>query len=58
MENIGYLLMSAVVACFAPLAVALTVDFVDAAAEEILGDYIAEVLAGGLSVFTALAVFP
>ncbi|MFE2852705.1 hypothetical protein ACFXJO_16440 [Streptomyces lavendulae] len=58
MENIGYLLMSVMVACFAPLAVALTVDFVDAAAEEILGDYIAELFTAGLSVFTFLAVFP
>ncbi|MFE0774143.1 hypothetical protein [Streptomyces sp. NPDC058861] len=55
MENIGYLLMSVVVAGFSPLAVALTVDFVDTAAEEILDDYIAEVFVGGLSIFTALA---
>ncbi|MFD6465390.1 hypothetical protein [Streptomyces goshikiensis] len=55
MENIGYLLMSVVVAGFSPLAVALTVDFVDTAAEELLGDYIAEVFVGGLVVFTALA---
>ncbi|MFE4309172.1 hypothetical protein ACFRR6_24345 [Streptomyces sp. NPDC056891] len=55
MENIGYLLMSVVVAGFSPLAVALTVDFVDTAAEEILGDYIAEVFVGGLVIFTALA---
>ncbi|WP_327309806.1 hypothetical protein OG730_41725 (plasmid) [Streptomyces sp. NBC_01298] len=55
MENIGYLLMSVVVAGFSPLAVALTVDFVDSAAEEILGDYIAEVFVGGLVIFTALA---
>ncbi|MFE8941146.1 hypothetical protein ACFYNX_27190 [Streptomyces sp. NPDC007872] len=55
MENIGYLLMSVVVAGFSPLAVALIVDFVDTAAEEILGDYIAEVFVGGLVIFTALA---
>ncbi|MFD6329177.1 hypothetical protein ACFWGI_06310 [Streptomyces niveus] len=55
MENIGYLLMSVAVAGFMPLAVAYTVDFVDSAAEEILGDYIAEVFVGGLVIFAALA---
>ncbi|MFC5899294.1 hypothetical protein [Streptomyces zhihengii] len=55
MENVGYLLMSVVVASFSPLVVALTVDFVDSAAEEILGDYVAEVFVGGAAVFTALA---
>ncbi|MEV4872836.1 hypothetical protein [Streptomyces syringium] len=55
MENVGYLLMSVVVAGFMPVAVAYTVDFVDSAAEEILGDYIAEVFVGGLVIFTALA---
>ncbi|MFD4243706.1 hypothetical protein ACFWP3_19225 [Streptomyces sp. NPDC058525] len=55
MENVGYLLMSVVVAGFSPLVVALTVDFVDTAAEEILGDYIAEVFVGGAVIFTALA---
>ncbi|MFJ5635029.1 hypothetical protein ACIQF5_20620 [Streptomyces goshikiensis] len=55
MENIGYLLMSVVVAGFSPLAVALTVDFVDTAAEELLGDYIAEVFVGGLVIFPVLA---
>lgn len=55
MENVGYLLMSVVVAGFMPAAVATTVDFVDSAAEAILGDYIAEVFVGGLVIFTALA---
>ncbi|MFF8618641.1 hypothetical protein [Streptomyces sp. NPDC015350] len=54
MENVGYLLMSVGVAAFMPLAVAYTVDFVDSAAETILGDYIAETAVGGLAVFTAL----
>ncbi|MFF7115493.1 hypothetical protein ACFY91_24725 [Streptomyces albogriseolus] len=55
MENVGYLLMSVAVAAFMPLAVAHTVDFIDSAAEAILGDYIAEVFVGGLVIFTALA---
>lgn len=55
MENVGYLLMSVVVAGFSPLVVALTVDFVDTAAEEILYDYIAELFIGGAVIFTALA---
>ncbi|MFI1700403.1 hypothetical protein ACH419_31100 [Streptomyces bobili] len=55
MENVGYLLMSVTVAGFMPLIVAYTVDFVDSAAEAILGDYIAEVFVGGLAIFTALA---
>ncbi|MFD8897593.1 hypothetical protein [Streptomyces ardesiacus] len=55
MENVGYLLMSVVVAGFMPAAVATTVDFIDSAAEAILGDYIAEVFVGGLVIFTALA---
>ncbi|KNE83403.1 hypothetical protein ADZ36_05950 [Streptomyces fradiae] len=56
MENIGYLLMSVAVAGFMPAAVAYTVDFVDAAAWAIFGDYIAEVFAGGLSVFAFLGL--
>ncbi|MFE7777688.1 hypothetical protein ACFU5O_28070 [Streptomyces sp. NPDC057445] len=55
MENVGYLVMSVAVAGFAPLAVAYTVDFIDTAAWAVLGDYIGEVIAGGLAVFTALA---
>ncbi|MCQ1577214.1 hypothetical protein [Streptomyces parvus] len=55
MENVGYLLMSVVVAGFMPAVVATTVDFIDSAAEAILGDYIAEVFVGGLVIFTALA---
>ncbi|MCX4826881.1 hypothetical protein OG883_45425 [Streptomyces sp. NBC_01142] len=55
MENVGYLLMSVVVAGFMPAAVATTVDFIDSAAEAILGDYIAEVFVGGMVIFTALA---
>lgn len=55
MENVGYLLMSVVVAGFMPVAVATTVDFIDSAAEAILGDYIAEVFVGGMVIFTALA---
>ncbi|MFI6283012.1 hypothetical protein [Streptomyces sp. NPDC050988] len=55
MENVGYLLMSVAVAAFMPVAVAYTVDFIDSAAEAILGDYIAEVFVGGLVIFTALA---
>ncbi|MGY3056161.1 putative membrane protein YgcG [Streptomyces sp. TE3672] len=55
MENVGYLLMSVVVAGFMPAAVATTVDFIDSAAEEILGDYIAELFIGGMVIFGALA---
>ncbi|MGC5264081.1 hypothetical protein ACPXCO_23985 [Streptomyces cyaneofuscatus] len=55
MENVGYLLMSVVVAGFMPAAVATTVDFIDSAAEAILGDYIAEVFVGGMVIFGALA---
>ncbi|MET7489837.1 hypothetical protein [Streptomyces sp. NPDC005538] len=55
MENIGYLLMSVAVAGFMPVTVAYTVDFIDTAAWAILGDYIAEVFAGGAVIFTALA---
>ncbi|MET8816159.1 hypothetical protein ABZW47_29685 [Streptomyces sp. NPDC004549] len=55
MENVGYLLMSVVVAGFMPAAVATIVDFIDSAAEAILGDYIAEVFVGGMVIFTALA---
>ncbi|MFF1678366.1 hypothetical protein ACFVYG_20295 [Streptomyces sp. NPDC058256] len=55
MENVGYLLLSVAVAGFMPVAVAYTVDFVDSAAEAILGDYIAEVFSGGLAIFAALA---
>ena len=55
MEDVSYLLMSVAVAGFAPVAVAYTVDFVDSAAKEILGDYIAEVFVGGLAIFTCLA---
>ncbi|MFI5864602.1 hypothetical protein [Streptomyces sp. NPDC051546] len=55
MENVGYLLMSVVVAGFMPALVMTTVDFIDSAAEAILGDYIAEVFVGGLVIFTALA---
>ncbi|MFI9772758.1 hypothetical protein ACIHJG_38860 [Streptomyces sp. NPDC052415] len=55
MENVGYLLMSVVVAGFMPAVVATTVDFIDSAAETMLGDYIAEVFVGGLVIFTALA---
>lgn len=55
MENVGYLLMAVVVAGFMPVTVAYTVDFVDSAAEAILGDYIAEVFVGGLVIFGALA---
>ncbi|MEU6070538.1 hypothetical protein ABZ864_40390 [Streptomyces sp. NPDC047082] len=55
MENVGYLLMSVVVAGFAPVAVAYTVDFVDSAAEELLHTYLAEVFTGGLIVFSLLA---
>ncbi|OEJ23144.1 hypothetical protein AR457_37970 [Streptomyces agglomeratus] len=55
LENIGYLLMSVAVAGFMPAAVVTTVDFVDSAAEEILGDYIAEVFVGGIAIFAALA---
>ncbi|RNG32191.1 hypothetical protein EEJ42_08170, partial [Streptomyces botrytidirepellens] len=51
MENVGYLLMSVVVAGFMPAAVAYLVDFVDSAAEAILGDYINEVFVGGMVVF-------
>ncbi|MCX4681432.1 hypothetical protein OG413_40250 [Streptomyces sp. NBC_01433] len=55
MENVGYLLMSVVVAGFMPAAVATTVDFIDSAAEAILGDYIAELFVGGMVIFGALA---
>ncbi|MGW3928696.1 hypothetical protein ACWECC_11400 [Streptomyces microflavus] len=55
MENVGYLLMSVVVAGFMPAVVATTVDFIDSAAEAILGDYIAEVFVGGMVIFGALA---
>jgi hypothetical protein len=55
MENVGYLLMSVVVAGFMPVAVATTVDFIDSAAEAILGDYIAELFVGGMIIFGALA---
>ncbi|MGQ4420062.1 hypothetical protein ACN6LA_007844, partial [Streptomyces sp. SAS_269] len=55
MENVGYLLMSVAVAAFMPLAVAYAVGFIDSAAEAILGDYIDEVVVGGLAVFTALS---
>ncbi|MFJ5819389.1 hypothetical protein ACIQGT_36685 [Streptomyces sp. NPDC093108] len=55
MENIGYLLMSVAVAAFMPAAVAYTVDFIDAAAWAILGDYIAEVIATGMTIFGTLA---
>lgn len=54
MENVGYLLMSVAVAAFMPVAVAYTVDFIDSAAWKILGDYMAEVFVGGLTIFTAL----
>ncbi|MEU5242395.1 hypothetical protein ACH4UR_37470 [Streptomyces lydicus] len=56
MENVGYLLMSVVVAGFMPVVVAYTVDFVDSSAEAILGDYISEVFVAGLVVFSALAL--
>ncbi|MFH8257630.1 hypothetical protein [Streptomyces roseolus] len=55
MENVGYLLMSVAVAGFMPAMVMTTVDFIDSAAEAILGDYIAEVFVGGLVIFYALA---
>ncbi|WP_225637440.1 hypothetical protein [Streptomyces solaniscabiei] len=55
LENVGYLLMAVAVAGFMPAAVAYTVDFVDTAAEAILGDYIAEVFVSGVVVFSALA---
>ncbi|MGW3387334.1 hypothetical protein [Streptomyces cinereoruber] len=54
-ENVGYLLMSVAVAGFMPAMVMTTVDFIDSAAEAILGDYIAEVFVGGLVIFVALA---
>ncbi|MGZ2358457.1 hypothetical protein LRE75_17425 [Streptomyces sp. 372A] len=54
MENVGYLLMSVVVAGFMPAMVMITVDFIDSAADEILGDYIAEVFVTGLAIFTVL----
>ncbi|MFD5079646.1 hypothetical protein [Streptomyces sp. NPDC058371] len=56
MENVGYLLMSVSVAAFAPVLVAYTVDFVDSAAEAILGEYIAEVFVGGLAIFVLLSL--
>lgn len=56
MENIGYLLMSVAVAGFAPAMVAYTVDFIDSAAEAILGDYIAALAVGGGLIFTALGI--
>jgi hypothetical protein len=56
MENVGYLLMSVAVAAFMPAAVMITVDFIDSAAEAILGDYIAEVFVAGMAIFAALAV--
>ncbi|MFH0246080.1 hypothetical protein ACGRHY_27520 [Streptomyces sp. HK10] len=55
MENVGYLLMSVAVAGFMPAMVMTAVDFIDSAAEEILGDYIAEVFSGGLVIFSSLA---
>ncbi|MEU7028830.1 hypothetical protein AB0A60_19335 [Streptomyces sp. NPDC046275] len=55
MENLGYLLMSVAVAGFMPAMVMTTVDFIDSAAEAILGDYIAEVFVGGMVIFYALA---
>ncbi|MET9107616.1 hypothetical protein [Streptomyces zhihengii] len=55
MENVGYLLMSVAVAGLMPAMVMTAVDFIDSAAEAILGDYIAEVFVGGLVIFTALA---
>ncbi|MFJ5951342.1 hypothetical protein [Streptomyces noursei] len=56
MENVGYLLMSVVVAGFMPVVVAYTVDFVDSSAEALLGKYISEVFVAGLVVFVALAL--
>ncbi|MER5891209.1 hypothetical protein ABT160_46005, partial [Streptomyces sp. NPDC001941] len=55
MENVGYLLMSVVVAGFMPATVMLVVDFIDSAAETILGSYITEVFSGGLAIFAAFA---
>ncbi|MFI0813439.1 hypothetical protein [Streptomyces echinatus] len=55
MENVGYLLMSVAVAGFMPAMVMTIVNFIDSAAEAILGDYIAEVFVGGLVIFAALA---
>jgi len=54
MENVGYLLMSVFVAGFAPVVVAYTVDFVDAAAWAILGDYLTELFTSGVVIFTLL----
>ncbi|MFD8667689.1 hypothetical protein ACFV1U_20130 [Streptomyces microflavus] len=55
MENIGYLLMSVVVAGFMPAVVATVVDFVDSAAEMLLYEYVAEVFDGGMYIFAALS---
>ncbi|MFF3957499.1 hypothetical protein ACFYY1_30440 [Streptomyces sp. NPDC001890] len=55
MENVGYLLMSVVVAGFMPAVVATTVDFIDSAAEEVLDVYIDELFVGGMVIFGALA---
>ncbi|MFB6984522.1 hypothetical protein [Streptomyces sp. NPDC056304] len=56
MENVGYLLTSVTVASLAPAAVAYTVDFVDSAAEAILGDYLASLAVGGGAIFTVLGI--
>ncbi|MFD7861536.1 hypothetical protein [Streptomyces sp. NPDC059783] len=55
MENVGYLLMSVTVAAFMPAMVMTAVDFIDSAAEAILGDYIAEVFVGGMVIFSSMA---
>ncbi|MFE7332547.1 hypothetical protein ACFU8W_48465 [Streptomyces sp. NPDC057565] len=55
MENVGYLLLSVVVAGFAPVAVAYTVDIVDAAAWAILREYIIQLFAGGVAIWGVLS---